>query len=75
MQMQNVLRAGCGGGCVRAESKRECESAKTDESLLASFAFLRRFVVAAAIASAEWLQSCIRRTGLAARKVTALARA
>jgi hypothetical protein len=28
--MQNSFAAGCGGGCVRAESKRECESAKCE---------------------------------------------
>ena len=45
----------------------ECESVKTDESLLASFGFQRCSCVAAAAAASEWLQSCIRRTGLAAR--------
>jgi hypothetical protein len=45
-------RAGCrvgwsGLASVRAERKRECESAKTDESLLAPSAFLRRSCVAA----------------------------
>ena len=56
-------------------SRAECEVAIPLSPPCLPPHFLRRSCVAEAAASAEWFQSCIRRTGLAARKVTALARA
>ena len=38
--MQNSFAVGCGGAGVRAESKRECESAKCERALRLSLYFL-----------------------------------
>jgi hypothetical protein len=39
IQMQNSFAAGCGGGCVGAERKRECESAKYERACLRAVFF------------------------------------
>ena len=72
--MQNSFAAGCGGGCVRAESKRECGSAKCERVELAFINFLRCSGFLGELQGARQQQSCIKKTGLAARKVRELAR-
>ena len=72
--MQNSFAAGYGGGCVRAEGKRECESAQCERVELALIIFLRYFGFLGELQGARQQQGCIKRTGLAARKVCELAR-
>ena len=62
------------GGCMRADSKRECVSANCERSELASMHFLRCSGFLGELRGARQQQSCIKRTGLAARKVYELAR-
>ena len=77
MKMQNSFAAVCGGGCVRAESKRECESAKCERAYLHPV-FSRSDIMMDPFKQQQQqnrVNYCIGRTGLAARKVTVLARA
>ena len=73
--MQNFLRAGGGGAGGRAERKQECESANGERDELASVDFLRCSGFLGELQGARQQQSCVKRTGLAARKVTAFTRA
>ena len=75
IQMQNSFAAGCGGGCVRAERKRECESDKCERACLRSAFFRSVMVPFEQQQQQNRVNYCIGRTGLAARKVIVLARA
>ena len=72
--MQNSLWAGGGGAGGRAERKQECESAKHERVKLAFINFLRCSGFLGELQGARQQQSCIKKTGLAARKVRELAR-
>ena len=66
MEMQNSLAAGCGVGCVRAESKRECERAKCERACLRAAFFRSVMVTFEQQQQQDRVDCCIGRTGLAA---------